>query len=144
MNSDATRPAGEPRGGEMRPGDRRRAGSAKPAEFTYIPRVDPLGVNRISRLATKRAEADGTAAQFRPLIEFPDDSAGFVLGYEAGLLFGRLDTKPETWAGTYHADNAEMLQQTAKTCGYTVKIEPSGDPTWVFAEFTRRQIAEVK
>jgi hypothetical protein len=94
-------------------------------------------------LATKRAEADGTAAQFRPLIEFPD-TEGFALGYEAGLLFGRLDAHPDTWTGTYHADNVEMLRRTADTCGYAVKIEPSGDALWVFAEFTRRTIAEVK
>lgn len=94
-------------------------------------------------LTGKRAEVDGTAAKFKPLIEFPDRD-GFVLGYEAGLLFGRLDAKPYTWSGTYHAENADLLRETAKACGYSVKIEPSGDATWVFAEFKRIALRAVE
>jgi hypothetical protein len=101
------------------------------------------GDRTVISLSAKRAEADGTAAQFCPLIKFPHDDAGFVLGYEVGLLFGRLDAKPATWSGTYHADNEDMLRETATVCGYDVKIESSGDAAWVFAQFTRRTIAEV-
>mgnify|MGYP001590222332 CR=1 FL=1 len=78
------------------------------------------------------------SARFLPVIAFPDDSAGFCLGYEAGLLFGRLDAGPDTWSGTYHADNVDMLRKTAATCGYDVKIEPSDDAMWVFADFTHK------
>ena len=92
----------------------------------------------VYEIATKRAEHDGTAATFRPLVAFDSDSEDFVLGYEMGLLFGRLDARPTTWSGTYHAANREMISRTANSLGYAAAIENSSDPAWVFASFEQR------
>ncbi|MFA6046549.1 MAG: hypothetical protein WC718_16310 [Phycisphaerales bacterium] len=95
-------------------------------------------------LSSERAKRDGTAAEFRQFIAFPDDRDGFVEGYEMGCLFARLDAKPEQWSGTYHAGNAEMIRRTAAACGYEVEIESSGDAAWVFVTFTRRTLEVVR
>ena len=76
-------------------------------------------------------------AHFKPLVKFDRDTLDFVLGYEAGMLFARLDgRKPKKWSGTYHVENRTMLQKTADACGYSVKVEESPDPSWIFATFT--------
>jgi len=73
---------------------------------------------------------------FGPLCRFDRDTLDFVLGYEAGMLFVRLDRKRKKWSGVYHTENRTMLERTALCCGYSVEIEESGDPAWVFATFT--------
>lgn len=101
-------------------------------------------VDDVVSLPAKRAERDGTDAEFLPTIAFNRDSQDFVDGYEMGLLFARLDARPEHWAGTYHARNQTLIERTAAACGYGVTIEPSGDATWMFAEFTRKTLEVVR
>lgn len=60
----------------------------------------------------------------------------FVLGVEVGILLARLEAKPASWRGTYHAANQVMIERVAQARGYAAKVEPSGSPEWLFIDFT--------
>lgn len=127
-------------------------------------RVDAMVAVKLARLEERVAAAEGSRAEVVPLVQplaenesegeygarimfdvTADDDAdrAFVRGYESGLLVGRLANKPETWAGTYHASNRVMLERIAVAEGYTVTISRSTDPTWVYADFTKRAALRV-
>lgn len=60
----------------------------------------------------------------------------FVLGVEVGTLLARLEAKPASWRGTYHADNLVVIERVAQARGYAAKVEASSDPAWLFIDFT--------
>lgn len=60
----------------------------------------------------------------------------FVLGVEIGTLLARLEAKPASWRGTYHAANQVMIERVAQARGYAAKVETSSDPAWLFIDFT--------
>jgi len=69
-------------------------------------------------------------------LAFPFDAGPeYVDGFEAGLLFARLDARPVEWRGTYHARNCEQLTRVADSLGYAVEWETTSDETWVFGTF---------
>ena len=55
-------------------------------------------------------------------IAFDTDDPDFVRGWEAGLLYGRLEHAVGPWAGMYH---------------YNVMIEATGDPMWSQCDFEK-------
>jgi hypothetical protein len=92
------------------------------------------------RMAKEQREAPTTHAL---LISFEargaecvtDGCRDFVLGYEAGRLDARLTARPESWDGTYHTVNLDMLLRVAEAHGYVCSVERSADPAWVHLAF---------
>lgn len=81
------------------------------------------------------------AAEFRCLVPFPDGSASFVHGFEAGMLWQRMiggEAKIESPVAC-HADNRVVFERMAAAQGYDVEIEPTDDPTWIMATFAKRR-----
>lgn len=99
--------------------------------------VVSLSVARITR------DAPETLAEFAGFVSLEDspgctnaDCRAYILGMETGILTARLDANPQEWNGTYHAENAAILERVANAKGYTVVFKPSGDMAWVFGTFT--------
>lgn len=88
-------------------------------------------------------DAPQTLAEFTSFISMEGspgctnaDCRAYILGMEVGILTARLDAKPQEWNGTYHAENASMLERVAVAKGYSVTFEKSADAAWVFGTFT--------
>lgn len=93
---------------------------------------------------TEGARKMGDVIPFRPPelgytlgLLFDTDAPEFCRGFETGLLYARLDAQPATWAGTYHAANAEMIRRVAANADYLVEIEPLAEG-WIAATFFPR------
>ena len=77
-----------------------------------------------------------------PFISFEERPDGcscsdFVLGFETDVLNARLEAKPDTWGGTYHARNIIMIERVAKAHGYECVVTPTETETWVFVDFIK-------
>jgi len=79
------------------------------------------------------------AADFRCIASFPDDSASFVNGFEAGMLWHRMvaGETPIENPIAYHSENREVFQRMADAQGYDAEFEPIDDE-WMIATFTKR------
>lgn len=64
---------------------------------------------------------------------------GFIQGLEAGGITRTLQSdKPERFAPVAaRRSNAEYFEKVAPQLGYSVKIEQSPDPYWIWPVFTR-------
>jgi len=80
---------------------------------------------------------DTTEPKYGLSLIFNTDALEFCYGFETGLLFARLEARPERWAGTYHAANEEMIRRVAASVDYIVEIEPLAEG-WITAEFFPR------
>ena len=88
-------------------------------------------------------------AEYRPIISFDGrdgacpscEDREFVRGYEAGLLYARLEAKPPEFHGAYHSDNRPMLSRVADALGYVADFTSSGVEGWAFAVFTKKPTA---
>jgi hypothetical protein len=67
-------------------------------------------------------ERDG----FEPLVEFPDTSRKFVLGFEAGRLWEQLKVD-EPFEQHIHAENAEVVIRMCEKAGRSYVAEEIGD-----------------
>jgi hypothetical protein len=86
------------------------------------------------------------AAEFRCLVPFPDGSASFVNGFEAGTVWQRMNAGEAEIESpiAYHVDNHLVFQRMAAAQGYDVEFEPcvSGGlvcGTWELVTFTKRR-----
>lgn len=81
------------------------------------------------------------AAEFRCLVPFPDPSASFVHGFEAGMVWQRMiaGETPIENPVAYHVENRTTFERMAAAQGYDVEIEPCDD-TWMTVTFTKRRL----
>lgn len=57
------------------------------------------------------------------IVSFTDESDSFVHGFEAGMIWQRLQSgEPEIFA-TIHTENAEVLRRMAAATGYALALE---------------------
>lgn len=79
------------------------------------------------------------AAEFRCLVPFADQSASFVHGFEAGMVWQRMvgGETPIENPVAYHVENKAVFESMAAAQGYDVEMEPACD-TWMMATFTKR------
>lgn len=80
------------------------------------------------------------AAEFRCLVPFPDQSASFVHGFEAGLIWQRMNAGEQVIGTNYeiatHSANEEVFRRTADAHGYLLEVEKDGSE-WIIATFTK-------
>lgn len=86
------------------------------------------------------------AAEFRCLVPFPDGSASFVNGFEAGTLWQRMNAGEAEIESpvAYHLSNRAVFESMAAAQGYDCEFEPCADngrecDTWMLATFTKRR-----
>lgn len=81
-------------------------------------------------------------AEFRCLVPFPDQSASFVHGFEAGMIWQRM-IKGEPQIGGFddeiaaHFENAAVFRKMADAQGYDLDLSDFGNG-WIIATFTKR------
>lgn len=86
------------------------------------------------------------AAEFRCLVPFPDGSASFTNGFEAGIVWQRMnagETEIESPIA-YHLANHIVFGRMAAAQGYDVEFEPCVTDgrtcdTWQMVTFTKRR-----
>jgi hypothetical protein len=69
------------------------------------------------------------------LVSFPDQSETFVLGFEAGQCWQRLEAGNADDV-TMHAANQEVFRRIARNYAYDVEFEPASEG-WSVARFSR-------
>lgn len=79
------------------------------------------------------------AAEFRCLVPFPDGSASFVNGFEAGMVWQRMvaGETPLENPIAYHEENLLVFERMADAQGYDMEAEKPSDG-WVCVTFTKR------
>lgn len=71
------------------------------------------------------------------LIQFQDQSASFVHGFEAGQIWEALKARVPEIGRTIHEENVELASQMAERQGYDFNVKEL-DNGWVDAKFTKR------
>lgn len=80
-------------------------------------------------------------ADFKCIVPFSDGSASFVHGFEAGILWTRMQAGGREIANevAYHVANAEVFQRMAAACGYDMRTKPYDD-IYMTVAFTKRRL----
>lgn len=80
-------------------------------------------------------------SEFRCLVPFPDQSASFVHGFEAGMIWQRMNAGEQTIGSDLeiatHSCNLEVFQRMADTHGYLLEIDYCDDDEWMIATFSK-------
>jgi hypothetical protein len=75
----------------------------------------------------------GENVDFKPLVSFPDQSASFVNGFEAGMIWQQMqdgDSLIGSHGLPYHAENVEVIKRMAEAAGYQVIDVSPVDECW--------------
>ena len=66
------------------------------------------------------------------MVAFPDQSASFVHGFEAGQLWAAMEAGTADLERTVHAENCEVIKRMARRMGYEVAAwNSTAVPGWV-------------
>lgn len=85
--------------------------------------------------------ADTVDAEYACIVPFPDESASFANGFEAGMIWVRMEAgeqRIEFISMPLHAGNAEVFRRMAAARGYDLTID-ADDGEWICGEFTKRR-----
>lgn len=76
------------------------------------------------------------------VVSFPDQSATFVHGFEAGELWGQMRRGDVSEIEKItHVENREVIQRMATAEGWSVEIVGITTPGWDFTKLTKTAIA---
>ena len=79
-----------------------------------------------------------SATSWQCLVAFPDESASFVYGFEAGMIWEYLQRGETVLESVVHEANREVLQRMALASGYVADWAESFDEEWVQVCFRRK------
>lgn len=68
------------------------------------------------------------------IVEFPNGSRDFVLGFEAGRLWAAFQAGEIPYGQPFHAENAEVVIRMAEASGVSVAAEFTEDDNWMTLE----------
>lgn len=71
------------------------------------------------------------------VIEFPDQSASFVHGFEAGQIWEALKRRDPEIGRTINEESVDLIAQMAERQGYDLSVKELA-PGWVDAKMTKR------
>jgi hypothetical protein len=71
------------------------------------------------------------------VVSFPDQSASFTHGFEAGRLDQRMSTSETPIEECVHSDNEEVLRRLAEHQGYAVEWRASEVEGWSYIELRK-------
>lgn len=77
---------------------------------------------------------------WKPVLEFADQSESFALGFEGGRIWQALSEKPDEQTFVIHGANAELMLRIAEAEGVERKLKwkETADPTWATVTFCRK------
>jgi hypothetical protein len=57
------------------------------------------------------------------LVSFPDQSESFVHGFEAGIIWNKMEQGIETFEQNIHEENKDLVKEMCNKSGYTFSIQ---------------------
>lgn len=100
------------------------------AKHAAKPRGSPLP----GKAPAEAATADGGA--YHLVLSFPDQSAPFAHGFEAGMLWQRLKAGEPLIEVTTRTENAEIVRRMAVAKGYDLSLKASEVEGWDYVRLT--------
>lgn len=70
------------------------------------------------------------------LVSFPDQSQTFTLGFEAGMIWARIEAREPAIEATVRAENGPVLRRMAAARGYDISFGASEMIEWEFVRLT--------
>lgn len=72
--------------------------------------------------------SEGT--EWKPLVSFADQSESYVHGFEAGMIWQRMQSKEPEIEATVHVENEVTIINMANATGYAAEFESVGVDGW--------------
>lgn len=69
-------------------------------------------------------------SEYDLVVSFPDQSETFVLGFEAGMIWQRLESGDLNFTATVHSKNSELFMRMAYAKELFYKITATGVEGW--------------
>lgn len=76
--------------------------------------------------------------QYGLIVSFPDQSQSFVLGFEAGMIWKRLESGEAEFSETVHADNRDVIERMVEAMGLSVRMIDTHVEGWIIANIHRQ------
>lgn len=70
------------------------------------------------------------------IVSFPDQSPSFTLGFEAGMIWARMEAREPAIEATVRAENGPVLRRMATARGYDIAFGASEMLEWEFVRLT--------
>lgn len=74
-------------------------------------------------------------AEYGLIVSFPDPSESFVHGFEAGMIWARMEARERKFSATVHDENCDVLRRMATASGYEMSATYTVVDGWIDAEF---------
>ena len=83
--------------------------------------------------------ADDSDVAWVPVVPFPDQSASFTHGFEAGMVWEAMQRGDQLIGpAPKHVENIEVFQTMARREGYALDLELTEYPEWCTATFAKQ------
>lgn len=69
-------------------------------------------------------------AEYGLIVSFPDQSQSFTLGFEAGMIWQRIQSGEVSLEATTRVENRQVLERMAFASGLSCSLESSGIEGW--------------
>jgi hypothetical protein len=84
--------------------------------------------------------SEPATTKYRLLVSFPDDSASFAHGFEAGQIWQRMgDGDLAELELTTHTANREVIRRMADNLGWDVEVLASDIEGWDYTKLVKRR-----
>lgn len=70
------------------------------------------------------------------IVSFPDQSTSFTYGFEAGMIWARMEARVPAIEATVRAENGPVLRRMAAALGYDIAFAASEMMEWEFVRLT--------
>jgi hypothetical protein len=82
-------------------------------------------------------------AEYGLLVSFPDQSEKFTLGFEAGMVWEKMQ-KEDEFEMSVHNQNQEVCRRMAAAMAFYVEFNPTSYVEWVDAKFKKKKDFKLK
>ena len=93
------------------------------------------------------AKVIDNSIEMKCLVPFPDGSDSFVNGFEAGIIWAKMENEEEKIGDfgdneiglPYHSSNIDVFRRMAAAKGYDIEVEPTKYSEWIMVTFIKRR-----
>ena len=75
-------------------------------------------------------------SEYGLIVRFHDQSHSYVHGFEAGIIWRRMESGEQDFSATIHDENIAVIRDMAAACGLSATINESEVEGWSYAEFS--------
>ncbi len=92
----------------------------------------------LSASESHKRECGGMSDEYSLIVSFPDQSETFVLGFEAGMIWEKLQAGVLDFDLTIHTANTEVIQRMCEASKVIPTLTPTEFPEWTNLSFRLR------